>query len=588
MRKQYRWLNKASKKIEIGEREKTLSQEGSEKLVTHDDDIEAWVEKEPPTLDSLLGSRREKRSRGEKEQDGDDPIIQSPKSKVNSGKLETLGQYTLKRTKCYSQLPLGSPQSGDEFTQTTQPAPLHEANRGRQDSRNNSNRPAPGYNPFKQQRFTQSLQQDQLADLPIYDGKVAVLQNTPLENHSIIEILSREGCFLYVQPGHSYINGYVACWANAPSHNKVHLQPSENAQHKLRVLQNNKDRPMEGSTWVTGIFRKNDGTVIPVHIIKQPAIKEMFNLKDRHSKIKNKKVPGLGTLCLIIKCENENEKNVFIQEYAGYLGKMKFKEDDFPIIRFFYNDELTKTYNPQGILDLQRRIELPFVRVNLSKYTKLYMQEFTRYQKCIQGLQKGYGAGADLALMQAENHSFSSVLTSFRLEQVESFEKYILFHTVKLNSIMSLMQQELTQPQLELAVCVEFIQNTQQQIQAAKDCHASLLALTDEYRNYLYQMDNLLNEGRYNQNPETNSVDIEKQLGMNIGCLFKDFKINVDVYSKFQSMREFLAWTLEQRLMPAELNDGNLGTKTRVTKEWLEEVERAFDLQNQQQAINVM
>lgn len=435
----------------------------------------------------------------------------------------------------------------------------------------------------------EAMEQFNLSELLILDDEVDVPNGVSLDNQPILAHLSRNGNFLYVRPNAHYVNGRTTFWANMPSHVKYFLQPTENIFHKI-MPDINGIRSMVGSTVVSAIYRRNNAEVIPLQIVSVNSIKSYEDLLVRQQKIQAINMPGLGKLCLVIRFSNEGQKDVFIKGLADHLNKPNVQADNYPTLVLCYKHQrswkITREYSPQEIIALQQRRGQFFVAVNLNPYIELYEKELRRYGLCLNSLQESFGENADLNILQAQDQTHQGLFSAFSLEQVELFKRYVVYHIQILGGILAKMRRELSEEQRNIPACVRLMQNISQQLQGARETQASLQRLSQNYRDYLYSVDNLMGNCGFQLHPGSNSGDVEEQLRRALESFLTGLGCDIDINAQFNTTREFFAWILDHNLLPGNFDIQNLHSKYQCAQEWARNIEASFREEFQPNLIN--
>lgn len=365
-------------------------------------------------------------------------------------------------------------------------------------------------------------------------------------NKKILEELKDHGKFLYKGPN-------SRCWANYPSHSEVYLQPVDHEDAKLFFKSGN-SLPMTGSTWVSAIYKRDNGEILPIHIVSESVLGEIYRLKEYRIKFQSKNIPQLSKLCLIVKVKDEVAKNVLIQRYVDYLHAVKSTPDHFPIIRICYKEnqtyKLTRELDSQAVIDLNRRATLADHFQSLQIFMEAYEKANIKLQNDLRLLaQKG-----DILSFNQNNLDSEKILSEFALEDIEEYEGYLLMLKKELLRIKDSMQKA----RLQTDGVDEFLAHVTDDIQKMTRLIADLHELSNDYRDYLYQLDSFLCLGEFRQNPRFSSSQIEEQLIQKIIFWAEHNQVDSRFVKQFDSPRVLFATMLRNELLIHELNRGPL------------------------------
>lgn len=365
-------------------------------------------------------------------------------------------------------------------------------------------------------------------------------------NKKIFEELKDHGEFLYKGP-----NG--RCWANYPSHPEVYLQPVELEESKLFFKSAN-SLPTAGSTWTSAIYKRENGEIVPVHIVSESVLGEIHRLKEYRLKFQSKNIPHLAKLCLIIKVKDEVAKNVLIQRYVDYLNAVNSNPDHFPIIRICYKEnqayKLTRELDYQAVIDLNRRATLDNHFQTLQIFLNAYENANLKLQHNLRQLaEKG-----DILSFNQNNLESEKILSEFALEDIEEYEGYLLTLRKELLRIKDSMEKA----RLQTDGVDEFLAHVTDDIGKMTLLISNLHNLSEDYRDYLYQLDSFLCLGEFRQNPRLSSSQIENQLLQKIIFWADHNHVDSRFIKQFDSPRVLFATMLRNELLMHELNRGPL------------------------------
>lgn len=360
-------------------------------------------------------------------------------------------------------------------------------------------------------------------------------------NKKIIEELKEHGEFLYK-------GQYGRCWANYPSHSEVYLQPLDSEESKL-FFKSNHTLPTSGSTWTSAIYKRENGEIVPVHIISESVLGEIYRLKEYRIKFQSKNIPHLSKLCLIIKVKDEVAKNSLIQRYVDYVNSVISNTDHFPIIRICYKEnqayKLTRELDVHSVVELNRRMTLESHFQTLQVFVNAYEQANRTLLDNIHGLsEKG-----DILSFKGDDVVAESVLAQYTLEDIEEYNGYLLVLKKELLRIKGSMEVA----RLQADGANEFLAHVIDDIRKINVLISDLHEVSEGYRDYLYQMDSFLCLGEYRLNPALPSTQIENILMQKIRYWVEYNNLDSDFLDQFELARILLAKLFSSEVLMEEL-----------------------------------
>ncbi len=410
-----------------------------------------------------------------------------------------------------------------------------------------------------QEEGVDRVEQDRLAQLARIYAPLDQVQVVPEPaflsyiNKKILDELNKHGTFLYKGPNNR-------CWANYPSHAEVYLQPVAREDAKLFFKSNNA-YPAQGSTWVSAIYKRENGEIIPIHIVSESVLGEIYRLKEYRLKFQHKNIPHLGKACLIVKVKDEAAKNTFIQRYVDYVNTVESNRDHFPIIRICYKEnqvyKLTRELDVQSVLDLNRRATLERHFQTLQMFMDVYERANREFARKMQRLSQK----AEVVNLSPENLDAERMLSKFALEDIEEYEN----HLVSLKNELLRIRDSMVKARLAADGVEEFLAHIIADLRKLNDLALGLHEISEEYRDYLYDLDNFLSIGNFRNNPGQPSSQIEDMLMQKIIYWVEKNGVDTDFLHEFGSSRELLACMLRNQILMQELSHGPLPLEEKMS-----------------------